>query len=62
MAVGDAMDDRGWHLDRQKRPDALHLMVTPNHARIVDRFLSDLRDSVATATKAKSRGVEARYS
>jgi hypothetical protein len=37
-------------------------MVTPNHAKIVDRFLSDLRDSVAAAGAATSRGVEARYS
>jgi len=60
MAVGDVMDDRGWHLDRQQNPAALHLMVTPNHAKIVDRFLGDLREAVAT--HGKSRGVEARYS
>ena len=60
MAVGDGMDDRGWHLDRQAGPPALHLMVTPNHARVADLFLSDLRESVAGA--GESRGVEARYS
>ena len=60
MAVGDVMDDRGWHLDRQSDPDALHMMVSPEHDRIVDAFLSDLRDAVATA--GVSRGVEARYS
>jgi sphinganine-1-phosphate aldolase len=54
------MDDKGWHLDRQQNPGALHLMVTPNHAKIVDRFLGDLRDAVAH--HGKSRGVEARYS
>jgi glutamate/tyrosine decarboxylase-like PLP-dependent enzyme len=59
-AVGDAMDDRGWHLDRQKGPDALHLMVSPAHAAVADRFLSDLREAVAR--RGKSRGVEARYS
>ncbi len=60
MAVGDRMDEKGWHLDRQRNPDALHMMVTPNHARIVDRFLDDLRDAVAH--HGTSRGVEARYS
>ena len=60
MAVGDRMDEKGWHLDRQRNPDALHLMVTPNHARIVQRFLDDLRDAVAH--HGTSRGVEARYS
>jgi sphinganine-1-phosphate aldolase len=59
-AVGDVMDDRGWHLDRQQNPAALHLMVTPNHAKVVDQFLADLRDAVAQ--HGISRGTEARYS
>lgn len=60
MAVGDVMDDRGWGLDRQHGPDALHMMVSPAHERIVDDFLADLRYAVAHA--GESRGVEARYS
>jgi sphinganine-1-phosphate aldolase len=60
MAVGDLMDDKGWHLDRQHGPDALHMMVSPAHERVVDEFLTDLRDAVANA--GASRGVEARYS
>jgi len=59
-AVGDVMDDRGWHLDRQENPAALHMMVTPNHAKIVEAFLHDLRD--AAANPGQSRGVKARYS
>jgi len=59
-AVGDVMDERGWHLDRQNEPDALHLMVSPAHARVVDAFLSDLRDAVAH--HGTSKGVAARYS
>ncbi len=60
MAVGDGMDDRGWHLDRQNGPDALHMMVSPIHDGIVDTFLKDLGDAVKGA--GESRGVEARYS
>ncbi len=60
MAVGDVMDDRGWHLDRQADPPALHMMVTPNHAKVVNDFLADLRDAVAH--HGQSRGVQARYS
>ncbi len=59
-AVGDAMDDRGWHLDRQKDPDALHLMISPAHAKIADTFLEDLRQAIAH--HGESRGVQARYS
>lgn len=48
-AVGDVMDERGWHLDRQQ--GGLHLMVSPYHAHVVDRFLADLREAVATAPR-----------
>ena len=60
MAVGDVMDDRGWHLDRQQGPAALHMMVSPEHDRVADQFLSDLR--AAVAQHGESRGVAARYS
>ncbi len=47
-AVGDVMDSRGWHPDRQQLPPSLHLMVTPAHKDIVAPFLADLRDAVAS--------------
>ncbi|MGH9084823.1 MAG: pyridoxal phosphate-dependent decarboxylase family protein [Acidimicrobiales bacterium] len=56
-AVGDVMDDRGWHLDRQQ--GGLHLMLSPYHLGVVDDFLSDL--VAAVADHGPSRGVEARY-
>ena len=59
-AIGDVMDDRGWNLDRQKGPDALHMMLSPKHASVADRFIADLRE--AAARHGTSRGVEARYS
>ncbi len=60
MALGDVMDDRGWCLDRQNGPDALHIMVSPEHARVADAFLGDL--SAAVRDHGSSRGREARYS
>jgi glutamate/tyrosine decarboxylase-like PLP-dependent enzyme len=60
FAVGDVMDDCGWHLDRQKKPDALHLMVSPIHERVVDAFLADLRYAVSHHSEARRR--ETRYS
>jgi glutamate/tyrosine decarboxylase-like PLP-dependent enzyme len=59
-AVADVMDERGWHLDRQRPPDALHLMVSPLHAKVADAFLEDLR--YAVAHHGVSKGKEARYS
>ncbi|MFQ5513937.1 MAG: pyridoxal phosphate-dependent decarboxylase family protein [Myxococcota bacterium] len=60
FGVGDVMDDRGWHLDRQGSPDALHMMVSPQHSRIVSRFLEDLSEAVETHGAA--RDATARYS
>lgn len=42
--LGDAMDARGWKMDRQQNPPALHCMLTPAHERIVEPLLADLRD------------------
>ncbi|MEZ5180568.1 MAG: aminotransferase class V-fold PLP-dependent enzyme [Acidimicrobiales bacterium] len=56
-AIGDVMDDRGWNLDRQQ--GGLHLMLSPYHAQVIDRFLDDLAH--AAAHHGESRGVEATY-
>jgi sphinganine-1-phosphate aldolase len=59
-AVGDAMDDRGWHLNRLVEPPGLHLMLSPAHASVLDDLLADLRAAVADPGEA--RGTEVRYS
>lgn len=46
-ALGDAMEARGWKLDRQQLPPSLHLMITPAHAPIAGQFLLDLRACAA---------------
>ncbi len=50
-AIGDVMDDRGWHLDRQQ--GGLHVMVFPGHDQVVGEFLSDLADAVADHGEAR---------
>jgi len=59
-AVGDVMDDRGWHLNRNVEPHGLHLMLSPAHGAVADALLADLSDAVAQ--HGESRGVDARYS
>ncbi|MDZ7731721.1 MAG: aminotransferase class V-fold PLP-dependent enzyme [Acidimicrobiia bacterium] len=56
-AIGDVMDDRGWHLDRQR--GGLHVMVFPGHRHVVDEFLDDLAHAVAH--HGESRGADAVY-
>ena len=58
-AIGDAMDDRGWHLGRVTNPSGLHLMISPLHADIVDTFLADLEQCIAD--HGTGRGAPARY-
>lgn len=60
MAVNDLLDDRGWNFDRQLDPAALHAMISPGHADVVDELLADI--DWAVANHGESRGVEARYS
>jgi glutamate/tyrosine decarboxylase-like PLP-dependent enzyme len=56
-AVGDRMDDRGWHLDRQQ--GGLHAMLFPYHLKVVDELVADLADAVAD--HGESRGAAAGY-
>lgn len=59
-AVGDAMDDRGWHLNRIVDPPGLHMMLSPAHASVIDALVADLR--AAAAAPGDARGEVARYS
>jgi len=48
FAVGDAMERKGWFVDRLQRPDALHAMVTASHDKVALQYIADLKDAVAT--------------
>ncbi|MEM8607426.1 MAG: aspartate aminotransferase family protein [Myxococcota bacterium] len=49
FTLGSKMDARGWHLNRNQFPSALHVMVTPAHVGVVDAMLEDLRLAVDEA-------------
>lgn len=46
FAVADLLVAKGWHVDRQHRPDSIHLTTTSHHTSIIDDYLSDLRAAV----------------
>ena len=48
FAVGDQMDAKGWKVNRLQRPDGLHAMITASHLEVMDAYLSDLQEAVAT--------------
>ncbi|MEO8020406.1 aspartate aminotransferase family protein [Polaromonas sp.] len=49
FAVGDQMDAKGWTVNRLQKPDGLHAMITAGHLAVVDAYLRDLKEAVATA-------------
>ena len=44
FALSEAMDAKGWHLDRLQRPSGLQMMITPAHAPLVDEILFQLQN------------------
>ena len=56
------MYHKGWFASLTTEPPALHLMLSPYHHQVVDRYLDDLQDSLEQAGEEKSEGFEARYS
>jgi sphinganine-1-phosphate aldolase len=60
FALGDALQERRWFLDRQGPPDSLHATVSAGNAPMIDAFLDDLAEcaDVARATRAANRGTE----
>ena len=54
FAVHDEIGRRGWHLDRQAPPESIHATCMPVHAEVMDEFLTDLREAVASVGRARS--------
>lgn len=60
--LASEMERRGWYIQSQPGsemlgyPKCIHLTINPGHEKIVDEFLSDLRESVEEV-----RGAEVRY-
>ncbi len=46
-AVADLLEEKGWHIDRQQKPASIHFMINPLHEKIVDEYLSDLKEAVS---------------
>lgn len=47
--VGDGLASRGWHLDMQQDPNALHMTITYAHKDSIDEFFKDLEYAVGEA-------------
>ncbi len=45
FVIADRMEDKGWMMDRQQKPDCIHLTVLPTNLGIIDQYLADLKES-----------------
>ena len=63
-AVADALEDRGWSVDRQQRPNSIHCTLMAKHLDIMDAYLADVRAAASEVRgdpTRKSRGNAAMY-
>ena len=60
FGIGDELEKRGWHVNRNSDPRGLHLMLSPVHAPLIDQLIEDIRGAVANHGASKSD--EVRYS
>jgi glutamate/tyrosine decarboxylase-like PLP-dependent enzyme len=62
-AVSEQLAAKGWFSPLLDEPPAIHLMLSPEHARVIDDYISDLKQAVSTVESAglTSQGVGARY-
>ena len=56
FALGDALLERGWYHDRQTPPDNLHSTVSNTNTGVIDHYLADLAECVATVGTTDDRG------
>lgn len=61
--VADAMQERGWRIDRQQSPASLHFTVSPEHDAVVAHLVRDLRETTEAvrASGKTAEGMAAMY-
>ena len=49
--LGDEMHLKGWLMDRQQNPAALHISISPIHAEVMEDFFNDFEACIKKAKK-----------
>ena len=47
FAVGDQLEERGWAVDRQQKPNSIHVTVTKNHVDVIATYIADVNAAVS---------------
>lgn len=58
LAVAEAMEQRGWVVNRLKEPPAIQLVINPVHAPLVDDYLVDLAASLDEVGRGSNRAAD----
>ena len=64
FVVGDALEEKGWYVDRQQRPNCIHVTVMPHNMPVLEAYIADLKAGVNFALSnpdAKTKGNAALY-
>jgi glutamate/tyrosine decarboxylase-like PLP-dependent enzyme len=64
FVIGDQLEAKGWYVDRQQRPNCIHITIMKQNLPVIDDYLSDLSAAIAFAKanpRAKSKGNAALY-
>jgi glutamate/tyrosine decarboxylase-like PLP-dependent enzyme len=56
-AVADVMEEKGWFIDRQQKPESIHVTITPAHSGKEPAILADLAESVETVRRHPERAL-----
>ncbi|MFN8298863.1 MAG: aspartate aminotransferase family protein [Chitinophagales bacterium] len=51
--LADELNKKGWHFERQQLPASLHFTVNYIHRLVVDEFITDLQQAVATVREKR---------
>jgi sphinganine-1-phosphate aldolase len=54
-AIADVLEEKGWKVDRQQRPECIHLTIAPQHADIMPQYFQDLKAAVETVKTDPTR-------
>lgn len=64
FVVADQMEEKGWLMDRQQKPDCIHLTILPTNVTVIENYLKDLKEAVTYASahrEATAKGNAAIY-
>ena len=59
--IADAMEARGWVMDKVRQPRSLHLIVNPHQSDVTEKYIKDLNDCVQDYRDLGKSGMKKKY-